>query len=379
VICRHFGTCGGCSLVTATYDQQLVRKRARLADLLGMPVLPVVASPRESACRQKAAFVFGTAPGGRRLIMGHFAAGSNRVIAVDECPVHSARANRIAFALRDGLARASIGATDTRGGVLRHLIVRTTEDDGEAVAMLVVTRNDKALRAPVKALLASADAPDGFFVNVNTKPGPYMVGDETLKISGRRHVRERGFAAAGVEGTDFLVSPNAFFQTNVGAARILVQLVLDGVGPGRRVLDLYCGSGLFALPIARRGAEVTAVEENRTAIADLEANIALNRIPADRVTPIAGRVEDVVPRLASTRWDAVVLDPPRDGCAPGVLAAVFDRLRPPTAVYVSCNPDVLARDLRSILGSGYRADRVQPIDMFPYTDHIEAVVTLSRA
>ncbi len=365
--------------MAASYDEQLAQKRARLADLLGFEVPPLIPSPRETAFRQKAAFVFGSAPGRRGLVMGHYAARSRRVVAVDECPVHSARANRIAFALRDRLARASIAAADAPGGLLRHLIVRTTEDDAEAVAMLVVSRNDKSLRAPVKGWLASADAPDGFFININTRPGPYMIGDETLKIAGRSHVRERGFAGvAGADGIDFLVSPDAFFQTNVGAARRLVQLVLEGVTGSTRVLDLYCGSGLFALPIARRGAMVTAVEDSRTAIADLKANAKLNRIEPARVSPIAGRVEDVISRLAGGRWDAVVLDPPRDGCAPGVLAAVFDRIRPATAVYVSCNPEMLAPDLRSILKAGYRVDHLQAVDMFPHTEHIETVVTLRR-
>lgn len=311
--------------------------------------------------------------------MGHYAAGSNRVVPIDECPVHSPRANRIAWALRDRLARANVTAADVRGGVLRHLIVRTTEDEAEAVAMLIVSRNDKALRAPVRGLLASPDAPDGFFVNISTRPGPYMVGNETIKIAGRSHVRERGFAAGpGAATVDFLVSPDAFFQTNVGAARILVRLVLEGVAESRRVLDLYCGSGLFALPLARGGADVTAVEENRTAIADLKANAKLNRIPAERLTPIAGRVEEVLPRLAARSWDAVVLDPPRDGCAPRVVSAIGERIKPQTVVYVSCNPEVLARDLRSIQSAGYRVNRLQPVDMFPYTEHIETVVTLTR-
>src|SRR6185295_17236516 len=129
----------------------------------------------------------------------------------------------------DRLDRAGATAADAPRGILRHLIVRTTEDDAEAVAMLVVTRNDKSLRTPVRGLLASADAPEGFFININTAPGPYMVGDETLKIAGRSHVREMGIAGeTGARGVSFLVSPDAFFQTNVGAARELVSLVLDG-------------------------------------------------------------------------------------------------------------------------------------------------------
>jgi 23S rRNA (uracil1939-C5)-methyltransferase len=379
VECRHFGTCGGCSLPGVRYAQQLARKRARLADLLGIDVPPLIASPRTSAFRQKAAFVFGSPPRGRGLVMGHYAAGTQHIVPVDECPVHSERANRIAFALRDRLARAGIAAADVPGGVLRHLVIRATEDDTEAVAMLVVTRNDRLLRAPVRGLLASADAPNGFFLNINTRPGPYMVGDETIKIAGRRWVREKALAAtADGSGIDFLVSPNAFFQTNVGAARELVKLVVGEVGPAGRVLDLYSGSGLFALPLAAQGAHVVAIEENRQAVEDLKANAALNRIPRARVKSIAARVEDALGRVGRERWDAVVLDPPREGCTPGVLTAVFDRIKPARGVYVSCNPEALARELPDIVKLGYRIDRVQALDMFPHTEHIETVVTLTR-
>jgi 23S rRNA (uracil1939-C5)-methyltransferase len=373
--CKHFGTCGGCSLPGVAYAGQLARKRSRLADLLRIDVPPLIPSPRTTAFRQKAAFVFGSGP--RGLVMGHYAFGSKQIVAVDECPVHSARANRIAFALRDRLARAGIAAADARGGILRHLIVRAAGDDAEAVAMLVVSRNDTSLRAPVRALLSSADAPDGFFVNINRVPGPYMVGDETIKIAGRSHVREKGFTGLpGGRRVDFLLSPDAFFQTNVGAARELVALVIQGVGDGTRVFDLYCGSGLFTLPIALGGAQVTAIEENRQAIDDLKANARLNRIPSSRVRPIAARVEDAIARVGREAWDVVVLDPPREGCAAAVRAALFGRIRPPRVVYVSCNPDALARELPDIVKNGYTVGGVQAVDMFPHTEHIETVVTL---
>ena len=347
--CKHFGTCGGCSL-TAPYDEQLEQKQAWLADLLEINVPPLVPSPREQGFRQKAAFVFGSPQRGRGLVMGHYAAGSNRIVAVD-----------------------------APGGVLRHLIVRATEDDGEAVAMLVVTDNAKSLRTPVRGLLESADAPDGFFININRRAGPMMVGGETLKIAGRSHVRERGITSSdGSLLVDYLVSPDAFFQTNVGAARELVTIVLDAVPATGHVLDLYCGSGLFALPLARRGATVTAVEENRTAIDDLNTNVALNRLDTSRIRAVAGRVEDIIESVAGTRWDAIILDPPRDGCAPGVLQAVFEDLTPSRVIYVSCNPEVLADDLPPILDRGYRIARVQGVDMFPHTDHVETVVTLTR-
>jgi len=359
--------------------------------LLDMPVPPIVPSPREDRFRSKVAFVFGPEGQGRGLVMGHYAPGSKRIVRIDECPVHSDRGNRIAFALRDRLIRARIyGAGAQRNGLVRHIIVRTTADDRQAVAMLVVTRNDKALRTPIRGLLASADRPDGVFINVQEKPSAYMIGPETIRIDGHSHVKETALEAS------FLVSPTAFFQTNIGAAgellKIVVEEVLDkpsalapgatadkkGLSPHAHVLDLYSGSGLFALPIAQRGAKVTAVEENRQAVKDADANIRLNRIAEGQVRLVSDRVEDALPRLARDRWDAVVLDPPRPGCPPAVLAGVFETIAPPRAVYVSCNPEALALELPVILKAGYRVTHLQAVDMFPHTDHIETVAVFSR-
>ena len=135
---------------------------------------------------------------------------------------------------------------------------------------------------------------------------------------------------------------------------------------------------MFSLPIAKAGATVTAVEENRQAIADAESNVRLNRLPPGQIRFIASRVEDALARVGKDAWDAVVLDPPRQGCPPAVIAGVFERIRPARAVYVSCNPDALAKELPVILKSGYRVTRVQPVDMFPHTDHIETVVSFAR-
>lgn len=310
---------------------------------------------------------------GKGLTMGHYALGSQRVIPIDECPVHHERGNRIAFALRDHLSRSGAAAPS-----LRHVVIRVTQDGREASAMLVVHRNDKSLRAPVKKFLGSPEKPDGFFVNIHDQPGPFMVGEETIKIEGRSHVKEV------VNGVSYLVSPTAFFQTNVGAAAAIVKIVLEAIdqpkGLPAHVLDLYCGTGLFALQLAKAGARVTAVEENTQAIKDAEANARLNRIPDGRLRFIAGRVEDELARISSRLQPdtAVVLDPPRQGCPPRVLAAVFEQMRPAKAVYVSCNPDALAKELPDILMAGYRVTRAQAVDMFPHTNHIETVMAFER-
>ncbi len=382
--CRHAGVCGGCSLLHLSYSDQFTGKEASLRRLLGRFIpqppgqplfLPVESQPDSPQhFRSKVAFVFAPGATGRGLVMGHYQRGSRRVVAVEECPVHSARGNRIAFALRDHLQRAGISAAGpSLDGILRHLVIRTTADERQAVAMLVVTRNDKSLRAPIRAFLESAERPEGFFVNVHDEDSPYMVGDRTLKIDGIANVREQ------INGVSFLISPTAFFQTNVAAATVLQSYVVDAVAGASRVLDLYCGSGLFSLPIAAAGARTLGVEENRQSTEDAALNARLNRIPTSRVRFIASRVEDAVRAATREPWDAVILDPPRQGCSDQVLEAVFQDMAPPRVVYVSCNPESLAAELPGIVECGYVVEELRAVDMFPHTDHIEAIVRLTLA
>lgn len=390
-ICRHFGTCGGCQTQDVAYPAQLAAKRRWLDELLRgvaggrVPrVEPVIGMPAGADgmprhFRHKAAFVFAPADArGRGLVMGHYAARSRRVVAVDECPVHSARANRLAFALRDQLARARIPAAGPRlDGILRHVVVRTSHDDREALVLLVVTRNDRSLRAPLRAFLASADRPDGLFLSVHDRDDPFLVGDSPIRIDGRDRIRETRV------GPTFLLSPTAFFQTNPEAAAALVGEVLaraaeaTGARDRLRVLDLYAGGGLFALPLALAGHTVTAVEENRQAVKDGAANAALNQIPGARLSFVAARTEDYLRRTMRTAPDMVVLDPPRQGCAPAVLRGVFGALGPPRVIYVSCNPEAFAAEMPVMAEAGYRLERVQPVDMFPHTRHVELIATLT--
>jgi 23S rRNA (uracil1939-C5)-methyltransferase len=385
-LCRHFGPCGGCDWQDRLYAEQLLHKRARLAELLdlslgsGAPAVQPLIGMRVDETgwpwrfRHKASFVFGQGPGGRTTL-GHYTARSHDVVAIVECPVHADRANRLAFALHDHLMRARVPAAGpSLSGVLRHLIVRTTRDGREVGAMLVVTRNEKLLRKPVKAFLATEEAPDGFYLNIHDRPGPHLLGRETMRLSGRSHVKET------VNGFSYLLSPTAFFQTNVDAADVIVRLVLEAVPEAepQRILDLYSGSGLFTVPLAARGHHVTAVEENRQAIEDAEANLRLNRVSAKDVRLQAARVEEALYRLAREKFDTVILDPPRQGCPPAVIEGVFHRIKAPRVVYVSCNPEALAAEVPSILDAGYAIDAVQPVDMFPHTTHIETVVTFSR-
>lgn len=373
--CPHFGPCGGCTLQHIAYPEQLRLKTELVTRLVqaavldspeARPMLPSTPLDNPWGYRHKVHFVFNG-----RGEMGHYARGSRRVVPVRECPVHDPRGNDLAFRFRDAL---------TISPTLQSLAIRAGANTPEIMATLVVTDDrDRKLRAATKRALDAGAAPTSLHLNVHPKRDALIFGPETRRLAGSERMREV------VGGTSFLISPTAFFQTNVHAAEILVRLVLEAatgvgadlkVGPYRTVLDLYAGAGLFALPLARAGCTVTAIEENRQAVADGEASLRLNRIPADRCRFIARRVESY--RLPATSYQLVVLDPPREGCAPSVLRDLFGRLRPPRAVYISCNPEALARDLKQIAGHDYRIVSIQPVDMFPHTAHIETVVVLTR-
>jgi 23S rRNA (uracil1939-C5)-methyltransferase len=391
--CPHFEEgCGGCTLQHIAYPEQLRLKTALVDRLVraavpaapaALPTVPSTSIADPWGYRHKVHFVFDVASalpgrrsapheGGRRkeLVMGHYMRGSRRVLPVRECPVHDPRGNALAFQFRDALANV---AESVKG-----IAIRVGAHTPEMMATLVVSRGgDRRLRSATRRAAEGPVRPTSLHVNVHPKADAFIFGPETRRITGPERMREM------VAGVSFLISPTAFFQTNVAAAEILVQLVLDAVGDFRLkaeatpVLDLYAGAGLFALPLAKAGADVIAVEESRAAVADGEASLRLNRIPVERCRFIATAVERWRPPKGR-RTDIAILDPPREGCTPAVIDLVFARVRPPRAVYISCNPEALARDLAQIAAHGYRIGSVQPVDMFPHTGHVETVVTLAR-
>ncbi len=386
--CRHFGTCGGCAWQHIDYPEQLRMKtaavtravRALLPDApAARATLPSTPLDHPWGFRQKVHFTFGaTGQGGHRsLIMGHYARGSRRVIPVTECPVHDERGNALAFALGNAFRRGSAGVP---GATLKGIAIRAGLGTPEVMATLVVTGDaDKGVRAATKRILDSNVAPTSFHLNLHPRDDGFVFGRETRRVRGPERMREQ------VGDVSYLISPTSFFQTNIRAAEILVGLVLEAVPAGAAILDLYAGAGLFAIPLARRGHAVVAVEDNATAVADGEASLRLNRVAAKQCRFVNASVEQalantgrILPAAGSPAPPVVILDPPRDGCSPDVVDGVFGRIRPATAVYVSCDPGSLARDLAAIAPHGYRVESLQPVDMFPHTPHIETVALLTR-
>jgi 23S rRNA (uracil1939-C5)-methyltransferase len=282
--------------------------------------------------------------------------------------VHDERGNSVAFMLRDACERADARA-------VKSIAVRAGFTRPETMATIVVASDeDKRIRVATRRALAMSDAPTSLHVNVHPRGDAFIFGRQTRHIAGPERLREN------IGGASFLISPTSFFQTNVRAAEIVVQHVLDAVPAGTSVLDLYAGAGLFALPLALRGHNVVAIEENHSAVADGEASMRLSRVPQARCRFIAKPVDAALRSnaLMTQRFDLVILDPPRQGCEAAVLDRLLARGGPKRIVYVSCDPESLARDLARITRYRYVIHSMQPVDMFPHTPHIETIVVLHQ-
>ena len=350
--CRYFPTCGGCQWQHVAPPAQrdakaaiVAEQLARTAGVRDAEVLPTLAA-RDWQYRARITLVVE----GRRA--GYHRARSHRLLEVEDCPIadpvlstHLDAARDWVGALRVPLRRVSLAVAP--GGVVLTAIASALPGTHD----LDVTTELLARMPTVRgAGLADARA-------------------ERRLVAGDPRVR-----VALEPGLDLEVPADVFTQVNPDANRLLVASViaLGGFAPGERVLDLYAGAGNFTLPIARRGACVVGIERNPVAAAAGRENA--QRLCLADVEFETGVVHEALARRAPGSVDAVVLDPPRAGATDAIAALVALRSR--RIVYVSCDPATLARDVRLLAAHGYRVARVQPIDLFPQTFHVEAVTSL---
>jgi 23S rRNA (uracil1939-C5)-methyltransferase len=389
VLCTHAARCGGCPLIDLPYGEQLEAKRARVAGALAAyPALQDVQTrPVEPAnpiahYRTRAKWIVG--PQGE---LGLYARGSgHEVVDLPSCQVLAPVLATIAQELRTRIAAAAIEGgplappTPEGPGALRAVDLREVRDGNGPSGALVTLVFDRQ-RAPDRRALEAAAAdlvralPQvvGVAANLQREGAAQILGSETLHLAGASAAPDR------VGTSMHLATFGSFVQAHRGQAAKVHAAVADAVGrcgPRPRVLDLYGGSGAIALGLAARGAEVRLVESFAPAVA--QAVAAARRQGLDLRTECADAARSVETLAdAHERFDAVVLNPPRRGASAEVREGIA-RLAPKIVVYVSCDPQTLARDLDRFAHLGYRASVVQPLDMIPLTGEVEAVAVLER-
>jgi 23S rRNA (uracil1939-C5)-methyltransferase len=381
--CPHFpdGCRAGCAWIDVPYPEQLERKRKIVADALraypslkDIEVPAVAASPKRLGYRARVKLVARKVRGEIRA--GLYRPGSHEVVDISSCPVHPEAVNRVVQFLKREVERRGIAPYDekTDGGELRYIDIRFSFFSREMVLTLVTRRaNFPRGQELARALMRRFGFIAGVAQNINEDPGNVIWGPRTRALAGRDTVIER----LGEWKLRFPVG--VFSQANPLMARKLYDQAraLAALKGGEIALDIYCGVGPIALNLAPAAELVWGVDDSAAAIATAKQNARMNGVANCRFFAADAAEKIAEAKRTLPRVDLAVVNPPRKGLQPEANAALLD-LHPPRIVYVSCNPETLARDLDQFSASGYRAAALQPFDMFPQTDQVETVSLLIR-
>ena len=382
-LCPVFGKCGGCQLQHIDYASQLELKRKTVLNAIkrigGVPdpsVDKCIPSPSQWGYRNKASLPVQT-DRREKFLAGFYKSRSHDVVPFIGCPVLLPKLESNVISLIKELKEAGLeGWNDKAGhlmGFIRHLVFRTAKFSDNSLCAVVAGRyanRDELRKLKSIAALHSEDL-RGMVFNKNISKGNFIWGDEFSSIHGENVMEE----VLGKYIFNFEVS--SFFQVNSEQALELYKYtakMAEGESP-ENILELYSGAGTLTAFLSESAKHVTAVEEWPQASKYLKINAELNGL--DNITGYSGSAEDISESLSGEKFDTIVLDPPRTGCDPRVIASIV-KIAPQKIVYVSCGPATLARDIKSLISSGYKIKTIQPFDMFPQTGHVETVVTMSK-
>ena len=380
--CPHYPEgCVGCLFINLPYPEQLRRKQQVVAQALAaypslrrVEASAVVPSPHRLGYRARVKLVVRRSKG--EVLTGLYQPQSHRVVDISSCPVHPEPVNRVIQQLKKEIQRFDVNPYDERSdsGDLRYLDIRYSFSSCKIVLTLV-TRHPTFPRGAdlARALVKRFRSITGVVQNINEDPGNVIWGARSRPLAGRDTVIER----IGPWKIRFPVG--VFSQANPGVARKLYEKVyaLAALSGKETVVDLYCGGGPISLYLAQGAHLVWAVDESSLSIATAKQNARMNGVSNCRFFEgdVAEKVKEAARQLP--RIDLVVLNPPRKGVQPDAMAALFS-LQPRRIIYVSCEPETLARDLDRLTGRDYRVTAVQPFDMFPQTAEVETVALLEK-
>ena len=375
--CAHYRQCGGCQLQRLPYPEQLRLKQRRAEELLGAfaPVSPILGMNEPFHYRNKvhAAFALDSR---RRVVSGIYQPNSHAVVPVDRCLIEDETADAVIRDIRRMLRSFDIRVFDERNGTgwLRHVLVRRAFATGQLMVVLVAVNPIFKLQKPfIKALLERRPEITTVVLNVNDRFGPVVLGTREKVLYGSGTIEDI------LCGCRFRISPRSFYQINPVQTEVLYRTAVRyaALTGTETVLDAYCGIGTIGIAASAGARQVIGVELNRDAVRDAIANARMNGLKNCWFT--AGDAGEYMRQMAEdgVRPDVVFLDPPRAGSDEQFLGSLL-KAAPERVVYVSCNPETLARDLRFLVSGGYRVGAVQPVDMFPFTEHVETVVLLTK-
>ncbi|MBE6790802.1 MAG: 23S rRNA (uracil(1939)-C(5))-methyltransferase RlmD [Ruminococcaceae bacterium] len=369
--------CGGCQLTNMPYEQQLKYKQTTEIKLLGSfgHVDEIIGIESPFHYRNKVQAAFGKTKGGM-IISGVYQSSTHNIVKVDSCLIEDEKADRIIVTIRELLKSFKLTVYNDRTGTgfLRHVLIKRAFGTGEIMVVLVTgTAEFKSKNNFCKALLKEHPEITTIVQNINNNFTSLVLGDRQIVLYGD------GYIVDELLGYKFRISPKAFYQVNYKGTEILYGKALEfaDISENDVVIDAYSGVGTIGIIASGKAKSVISVELNKDAVKDAKINADLNKLKnirffcADATEFLLAAAEE------NEKIDVVMMDPPRAGSTVAFMKSVC-KLSPKKVVYISCNPETLARDLLYFSRNGYKVKKIQPVDMFPHTKHIETVVLLSK-
>ena len=375
--CPLYKKCGGCQLQNLTYEQQLRYKQVKCIRLLGkfcrVGEIIGMENPYHYRNKVQAAFALDRHS---NIISGVYQSSSHKIVPVTVCMTEDEKADEIIGTIRRLLKNFKLRPynEDTGRGFLRHVLVKRGFKSGQIMVVLVTgTRDFPKKKDFVATLLKIHPETTTVVQNVNNQKTSMVLGNRSEVLFGDGYITEQ------LGDFSFRISPKAFYQINPIQTEVLYNTTLEfaGLTGKETVIDAYCGTGTIGIFASPKAKKVVGVELNPDAVKDARVNAKLNSAEnTEFYNADAG--EFLADAAASNeKYDVVIMDPPRSGSTVKFLKSVV-KLAPKTVVYVSCNPETLARDLMFLVRNGYKVKKIQPVDMFPHTNHVETVVLLSH-
>lgn len=376
VKCPLYKKCGGCQIQNLSYERQLSFKQVKVIKLLGRyhHVAEIIGMEHPYHYRNKVQAAFGERKG--EIISGVYQSSTHNIVPVDSCLIEDEKADEIIVTIRKLLKSFKLKPFNdvTMKGFLRHVLIKRGFLSGEIMVVLVTSVMDFAKESQfVNALLSRHPEITTVVQNVNNKRTSLVLGEESRVLFGDGYIEEE------LCGCRFRISPKAFYQINPTQTEVLYNKALEfaSLSGNERVLDAYCGTGTIGIIASKKAKEVVGVELNSDAVKDANVNAKLNNaLNIKFYENDAGRFM-VKAAERSEKYDVVIMDPPRAGASLDFLRSLVF-LAPERIVYISCNPETQARDLSYLTRKGYKVRRIQPVDMFPHTEHVETVVCLCK-
>lgn len=379
--CTYYNSCGGCQLMHANYKAQLGYKQEQvesalkhIGNIVNVIVKPIIGMQNPFHYRNKAHFP--TGKNNNDLIAGCYTARSHDIVDIESCAIQHDVINHLLRTTKEAADKYNISTYDEKkqSGLLRNILARHSFSTGQSMVVFVVNGSELPREEEFAAyLLERTDNLVSIQLNENKNKKNKLLGSKTRLIAGQDHIIDE------LNGLQFKISASSFYQVNPAQTSLLYSKVSDYASlSGKEVVfDIYCGVGTIALFLAEKAINVIGIDLLPEAIKDACFNASLNKI--ENCDFLTGAAEEILPKLIKDGHipDICVIDPPRTGCREELLHSLLESA-PEKIIYISCNPATLARDLKTLCKDIYTIEEVQPVDMFPFTRHVESVTLLVK-